>query len=68
MRTKYRMITENGFIETLDEQEAIEYGNYIEITEEIPEEVLPTQEEIIAEKEAQLLQMFEELNRLKGNT
>ena len=25
----------------------------------------PTQEELIAEKEAQLLEMFEELNRLK---
>jgi hypothetical protein len=61
------MITENGYIETLDEQEAIEYGNYIEITEEILEEVLTTQEEIIAEKEAQLLQMFEELKRLKGD-
>ena len=36
--TKYRMITENGYIETLDEQEAIEYGNYIVVTEEIPEE------------------------------
>jgi hypothetical protein len=68
MRTKYRMITENGYIETLDEQEAIEYGNYIEITEEIPKEVqLPTQEEIIARKEEQLLEMFEELQRLKGN-
>ena len=67
MITKYRMITENGYIETLDEQEAIEYGNYIEITEEILEEVLTTQEEIIAEKEAQLLQMFEELKRLKGD-
>jgi predicted KAP-like P-loop ATPase len=62
------MITENGYIETLDEQEAIEYGNYIEITEEIPKEVqLPTQEEIIARKEEQLLEMFEELQRLKGN-
>ena len=61
------MITENGYIETLDEQEAIEYGNYIEITEEIAEEVLPTQEEIIAQKEAQLLEMFEELKRLKEN-
>ena len=36
--TKYRMFTENGYIETLDEQEAIEYGNYIVVTEEIPEE------------------------------
>jgi len=68
MITKYRMITENGYIETLDEQEAVEYGNYIEITEEIPEEgQLPTQEEIIVQKEAQLLEMFEELKRLKGD-
>ena len=36
--TKYRMITESGYIETLDEQEAIEYGNYIVVTEEIPKE------------------------------
>ena len=35
--TKYRMITENGYIETLDEQEAINYGNYIVITEDIDE-------------------------------
>jgi hypothetical protein len=35
--TKYRMITENGYIETLNEQEAIEYGNYIVVTEEIIE-------------------------------
>ena len=31
------MITENGYIETLDEQEAINYGNYIVITEDIDE-------------------------------
>jgi len=37
--TKYRMITENGYIETLNEQEAIEWGNYIVITEEILEEI-----------------------------
>jgi hypothetical protein len=36
--TKYRMITETGYIETLDEQEAIQYGNYIAVTEEISEE------------------------------
>jgi len=36
--TKYRMITENGYIETLNEQEAIEWGNYQIITEEISEE------------------------------
>ena len=35
--TKYRMITENGYVETLDEQEAIAHGNYIVITEDIPE-------------------------------
>jgi hypothetical protein len=35
--TKYRMITENGYIETLDEQEAIAYGNYIIVNEEIDE-------------------------------
>lgn len=27
----------------------------------------PTQEELIAQKEAQLLEVFEELKRLKGN-
>ncbi len=32
------MITENGYIETLDEQEAIAYGNYIVIEEEIQDE------------------------------
>ena len=36
--TKYRMITDNGYIETLNEQEAIEYGNYIVVTEEVPDE------------------------------
>ena len=36
--TQYRMITENGYIETLNEQEAIEYGNYEVVTEEIPTE------------------------------
>jgi len=36
--TKYRMITENGYIETLDKQEAVEWGNYGVVTEEIPEE------------------------------
>jgi hypothetical protein len=38
--TKYRMITENGYIETLDEQEAIIFGDYITVTEEIPDENL----------------------------
>jgi len=36
--TKYRMITESGYIETLDKKEAIKYGNYELITEEVPEE------------------------------
>ena len=36
--TKYRMITENGYIETLNEQEAIEWGKYETITEEVPDE------------------------------
>ncbi len=36
--TKYRMITDNGYIETLDKEEAVEWGNYTTITEEIPEE------------------------------
>jgi hypothetical protein len=35
--TKYQMITENGYIETLDEQEAIEWGNYEVVTEEMEE-------------------------------
>ena len=33
------MITENGYIETLNEQEAIEWGKYEVIKEEIPEEI-----------------------------
>jgi hypothetical protein len=32
------MITENGYIETLNEQEAVDWGNYKIITEEIIEE------------------------------
>jgi anti-sigma28 factor (negative regulator of flagellin synthesis) len=32
------MITENGYIETLNEQEAIEWGNYEVVTEEIAKE------------------------------
>ena len=36
--TKYRMLFENGYIETLSEQEAIEWGNYTTIIEEIAEE------------------------------
>ena len=36
--TKYRMITENGYIETLNEAEAIEWGKYEVVTEEVPDE------------------------------
>jgi hypothetical protein len=35
--TKYRMITDSGYIETLDKQEAIEWGNYTTVTEEVPD-------------------------------
>lgn len=39
--TKYRMITETGYIETLDSKEAAQWslngGNYKIVTEEIPE-------------------------------
>ena len=38
--TKYRMINENGYIETLNEQEAIAYGNYIVVEEEVIEETI----------------------------
>ena len=37
---KYRMIHPNGYIETLDEQEAIAYGNYIVVEEEVIEETI----------------------------
>jgi hypothetical protein len=33
------MITENGYIETLNEQEAIEWGNYTIVTEEVTDQV-----------------------------
>jgi hypothetical protein len=36
--TKYRMITDSGYIETLDKKEAIEWGKYEIVTEEIPDE------------------------------
>lgn len=36
--TKYRMITESGYIETLNEAEAIEWGKYTTVTEEVPNE------------------------------
>jgi hypothetical protein len=39
---KYRMITENGYIETLNEQEAIEWGNYIVVEEEVTENNIET--------------------------
>jgi hypothetical protein len=35
--TKYRMITESGYIETLDKKEAVKWGNYEVVTEEIEE-------------------------------
>jgi hypothetical protein len=31
------MFTENGYIETLDKKEAVKYGNYEVVTEEIEE-------------------------------
>jgi len=37
MITKYRMIVGQGYIETLDLQEAEQHGNFITITEEIIE-------------------------------
>ena len=36
--TKYRMITEQGYIETLDKKEAAKWGNYELITEEVPDD------------------------------
>jgi hypothetical protein len=36
--TKYRMILENGYIETLNEAEAIAHGNYQIINEQIEED------------------------------
>jgi len=36
--TKYRMITDNGYIETLKKQKAIEWGNYEVVTEEVPDD------------------------------
>jgi hypothetical protein len=36
--TKYRMITENGYIETLDKKEAVKWGNYEVVTEEVPDD------------------------------
>ena len=35
---KYRMFTENGYIETLDKKEAVKYGNYEVVTEEVPDD------------------------------
>jgi hypothetical protein len=34
---KYRMLLPNGYIETLDIAEAEAYGNYITVTEEVPD-------------------------------
>jgi hypothetical protein len=42
---KYRMIFDNGYIETLDEQQAKQHGEYIVIEEEIEE--IQDEEEII---------------------
>ena len=36
--TKYRMLTDNGYIETLDKKEAAKYGNYETINEEVTDE------------------------------
>lgn len=36
--TKYRMLNTNGYIETLDEQEAIAHGDYIVVEEEVIED------------------------------
>jgi len=38
--TKYRMLLPNGYIETLDIVEAEAFGNYITVTEEIPDEII----------------------------
>jgi hypothetical protein len=36
---KYRMLFPNGYIETLDIAEAIAFGEYIVVTEEIDESI-----------------------------
>ena len=36
---KYRMIFENGCIETLNEEEAINHGNYVIVEEEVNETI-----------------------------
>lgn len=38
--TKYRMLLPNGYIETLNITEAEAFGNYITVTEEIPDEII----------------------------
>jgi|GWRWMinimDraft_5_1066013.scaffolds.fasta_scaffold21562_3 hypothetical protein len=38
IRTKYRMLYKNGYIETLDGAEAIAHGNYEIINEQIEED------------------------------
>jgi hypothetical protein len=37
--TKYRMVLPNGYIETLDIQEAIAFGNYVVINEEVDDAI-----------------------------
>ena len=64
---KYRMLFENTYIETLNEQEAIEFGKYEVIEEDISNTQELTPEELIAQKEQELLEMFEELKQLKSN-
>jgi hypothetical protein len=34
---KYRMLFDNGYIETLSLEEAQAHGNYVEIWEEVPD-------------------------------
>jgi len=46
---KYRMFIENGYIETLDIEEAKLHGNYVVIEEEIEEEIIENNEQIIEE-------------------
>lgn len=40
------MIVGEGYIETLNEQEAIEYGNYIVVTEEITNPIEDSEQQI----------------------
>ena len=43
------MFIENGYIETLDIEEAKLHGNYVVIEEEIEEEIIENNEQIIEE-------------------